>query len=480
MTTRPKKSKPLRGAIKPRLHSPFLKGKTRGGEVAELAERIGQPLLDWQKLIINDMCAVDKEDMFIRKSSLLLIARQSGKSHLARMRCLAGLFMFGEKDILIMSSNRSMAMKSFNIMADIIERNDFLRAQLKDGDIKKGIRRTNGDERIILASGAQLEVAAATSDGARGRTCDFLWIDELREVSEPAMDAAKSVTLARKNSQRLFSSNAGDAFSKVLNDLHDACLNKPPKSLGFYEYSAPDFCDIWDRNAWAMANPSLGYLITEEALEEAIGSSTMEAARTEQLCQWISSLSCPFSTEVLENSSDSTLEMSVGAYTVFGFDVSPSRRNGSLVAGQLLPDGRIGIGIMETYSSQVAIDELKMAASIKSWVDLYKPRLVCYDKYTTQTIADRLANSGVMVEDVSGQQFYKACGDLLEGLTNLRVVHNGSNELIEQFTNTAAKINDSSWRLIRRKSAGDISAPIGLAMVVSKLMLPVPKPQIYT
>jgi phage terminase large subunit-like protein len=480
MTDKPKRSKPLRGAIKPRLHSPFLKGKTRGDQVAALAEQIGQPLLDWQKLIINDMCAVDKENLFIRKSSLLLIARQSGKSHLARMRALAGLFCFGEKDILIMSSNRAMAMKSFNIMADIIERNDFLRVQLKDGDIKKGIRRTNGDERIILASGAQLEVAAATSDGSRGRTCDFLWIDELREVSEAAMDAAKSVTLARKNSQRLFTSNAGDAFSKVLNDLHEACLNKPPKSLGFYEYSAPDFCDIWDRSAWAMANPSLGHLITESAIEETIGSSTMEAARTEQLCQWISSLSCPFSTEVLENSIDSTLEMSVGAYTVFGFDVSPSRRNGSLVAGSLLPDGRIGIGILETYSSDTAIDELKMAASIKSWVDLYRPRLVCFDKFATQTIADRLSQSGVMVESVSGQQFYQACGDLLEGMTNGRVIWNGMEELLQQFQNTAAKTNDSMWRIIRRKSAGDISAPIGLAMCVSKLMIPAPKPQIYS
>ena len=480
MTDKPKRSKPLRGAIKPRLHSPFLKGKTKGDQVAALAEQIGQPLLEWQKLIINDICSVDKEDLFIRKSSLLLIARQSGKSHLARMRALAGLFCFGEKDILIMSSNRSMAMKSFNIMADIIERNDFLRVQLKDGDIKKGIRRTNGDERIILASGAQLEVAAATSDGARGRTCDFLWIDELREVSEPAMDAAKSVTLARKNSQRLFTSNAGDHFSKVLNDLHDACLNKPPKSLGFYEYSAPDFCDIWDRKAWAMANPSLGYLITEAAIEETIGSSTMEAARTEQLCQWISSLSCPFSTEVLENSMDSTLEMSVGAYTVFGFDVSPSRRNGSLTAGQLLPDGRIGIGILETYSSDTAIDELKMAASIKSWVDLYRPRLVLFDKFATQTIADRLSQAGVMVESVSGQQFYQACGDLLEGMTNRRVVWNGMEELLQQFQNTAAKTSDSMWRIIRRKSAGDISAPIGLAMCVSKLMIPAPKPQIYS
>ena len=92
MTDKPKKNKALRGAIKPRLHSPFLKGKTRGDEVAELAEKIGQPLLDWQKLIINDMCSVDKDNLFIRKSALLLIARQSGKSHLARMRALAGLF----------------------------------------------------------------------------------------------------------------------------------------------------------------------------------------------------------------------------------------------------------------------------------------------------------------------------------------------------------------------------------------------------
>jgi phage terminase large subunit-like protein len=480
MTTKPRKPKALRGALKPRLHSPWLKGETKGSQVAELAERIGQPLLDWQKLILNDMCTVDKKGLFIRKTSLLLIARQSGKSHLARMRCLAGLFMFGEKDILIMSSNRGMAMKSFNIMADIIERNDWMRTQLKDGDPKKGIRRTNGDERIILASGAQLEVRAATSDGARGMTADFLWIDELREVSTAAMDAAKSVTLARMNSQRLFTSNAGSADSTELNNLHEACRNYPPKSLGYYEYSAPDFCDIWDRKAWAMANPSLGYLISLEAIEETIASSTTDAARTESLCQWISALNCPFSTEVLENSSDSTLEMTVGAYTIFGFDVSPSRRNGSLVAGQLLPDGRIGIGILETYSSQVAIDELKMAASIKAWCDIYHPRIVCFDKYATQTIADRLMNSGVVCEDVSGQQFYKACGDLLEGLTNLRVVHNGQKSLIEQFQNTAAKTNDSAWRIIKRRSSGDISAPIGLAMCVSKLMIPQPKPQIYS
>ncbi len=75
-----------------------------------------------------------------------------------------------------------------------------------------------------------------------------------------------------------------------------------------------------------------------------------------------------------------------------------------------------------------------------------------------------------MVEDVSGQQFYKACGDLLEGLVNHRVVHNGQSELIQQMNNCAAKVNDSAWRIIKRKSAGDISAPIGLAARVPLLL----------
>jgi hypothetical protein len=59
-------------------------------------------------------------------------------------------------------------------------------------------------------------------------------------------------------------------------------------------------------------------------------------------------------------------------------------------------------------------------------------------------------------------------------------VHNGQAEFIQQMNNCAAKVNDSAWRIIKRKSAGDISASIGVAMTVSKLMIPQPKPQIYT
>jgi phage terminase large subunit-like protein len=474
MTTKPKKSKALRGATKPRLHSPLLKGENKLQDVLDIAKIIGEELLPWQEFILKDMLTVDKKGMWIRKSCLLLISRQNGKTFLARMLILAHLLKWDSKNVLIMSSNRSMALETFRQVAYALENNDHLKGFVKQ------IRYANGTESIEMLSGARLDVVAATRDGSRGRSADFLYIDELREISEDGYRAATPTTRARPNSQALFTSNAGDAFSTVLNDLRERAIDYPPKSFGFYEYSAPQYCKIDDRNAWALANPSLGYTITEEAIEEAIATSPIENTRTETLCQWIDSLSSPWPHGVLEETSDNSLEMAVGAYTIFGFDVSPSRRNGSLVAGQLLPDGRIGIGILETYSSQVAIDELKMAASIKGWADIYHPRLVCYDKYATQTIADRLANAGVITEDVSGQQFYKACGDLLEGLVNHRIVHNGQAEFIQQMNNCAAKVNDSAWRIIKRKSAGDISAPIGLAMVVSKLMIPQPKPQIYT
>jgi len=481
MTDKPKRVQPLRGATEPRVHSPLLKGKSRASEVLEMIERLKMDeLMPYQKFVLNQMLMVNKKNQYRIKTALLLISRQNGKSHLGRVRIIWGMFYGGEKKLIIMSANRATSLMLFREIAWIIESTPELKA------MTKAIRYANGGERIELLNGATLDVISDNSSSPRGRTADFLWIDEIREISEDGYKAAVPVTRARANAQTFLTSNAGDHFSSVLNGLVERAKDYPPETFGYYEYSAPQYCkiditsDYFWRSAVAPSNPALGYIITKDSIEEAIATNPIEQTRTETLCQWIDSLQSPWPHGVLEETSDNTLEMAVGAYTVFAFDVSPSRRNGSLVAGQLLPDGRIGIGILETYSSQMAIDELKMAASIKAWCDIYKPRLVCFDKYATQTIADRLTQSGVMCEDVSGQQFYKACGDLLEGLVNHRVVHNGQAELIQQMNNCAAKVNDSAWRIIKRKSAGDISAPIGLAMVVSKLMLPAPKPQIIT
>ena len=470
-----------RGSTNPRVHTPLLKGKTRGDEVIAFAEQLGEPLMPWQKLIVRDMFAIGKDSKFIRRTGLLLVARQSGKSHLGRIMCLAHLFLFKSPRVLIASSNRAMALVSFREMCYIIESHDFLNLQVK------AIRYANGTESIELLpefGGGRLDVVAATRDGSRGRTSHFTWGDELREWSEEAFTAITPTTRAT-DGQTFWTSNAGDAFSLPLNSLCDRAKENPPKTFGYYEYSAPNMLKI-DTNSkafWegvAQANPALGIRVSREAIEESLSTSSHDAIMTELLCLWVSSLQSPFPPGSLEECGDNDLVMSPGAYTVFGFDVSPSKRMATLCAGQILPDGRIGVGILHKWSNDIAVNDLEIAAGIKGYADIWRPRQIMFDKYACQSIADRLANAGQVVEDCSSQYFYQACGDLLDAIVSKRMVHNGQRDLLEQFDSVAAKVSDSAWRIVKRRSAGDISAPISIAMIIWKLTKPQQVAAIYS
>ena len=464
---------PLTGATEPRLHSPYLKGPNRGDEIAQLAESIGLPLLPWQDFVIRDMTAVSEDNLFIRKTSLVLCARQQGKTHLARMMMLGHMFLFDSPNVLMMSSNRSMALDTFRQVCYAIEGSADLSRQVKQ------IRYANGTESIELKNGHRLDVVAATRDGSRGRSASFLYVDEIREISEEGYRAATPTTRARPNAQTLLTSNAGDSFSIVLNDLVERARSTPPKSFGYYEYSAPPFAKITDRAGWAMANPALGYTVTIEALEEAVATQPIETTKTEMLCQWVSSTASPWPHMSVEESGDKDLKLVPGPLTIFAFDVAPSRRDGSLVMGQVLPDGRIGVAVLEIFHSDVSIDELFVANAIAKWAKIYYPRAVAYDKYTTASIAKRLEVNGIQIMDISGTKGYQASGDLYEALSNRRLVHSGQDELVTSMANCAAKESDASWRIIRRKSAGPVDIAIGLSMIVHVLTQPLGEAKVY-
>jgi phage terminase large subunit-like protein len=465
--------KPLMGHVKPRVHTPFLKGDSRVQEVADLAEKIGMPLLEWQRFILEDMLRIDEKGEFRRKTLALLIARQSGKTHLARMLILAHLFLWDSKMVIGMSSNRNMALDTFRQVANVITDNDFLKDQVRQ------IRYANGQESITTLKGNRYQIVAATRDGSRGLTANFLFIDELREISEEGWKAARPTTRAT-GGQTLVCSNAGDAYSVVLNDLRERALSYPSPTLGYYEYSAPPHCKVDDRNAWAMANPSLGTLISESTLEEAVATNPINNTRTEMLCQWVDSMTSPFTTQMVSDTSDSTLQITPGGNIVFAIDVSPSKRSGALLAGKLnRATGKIELGLMQLWTSDVAIDDLKMAADVHAWAQKFKPRVIMYDKYATASIAQRLQQSGQKLEDCSGQSFYQACGEILDAFVNVRLVHSGQKELTESWFSVGAKTNDAGWRIVRRKSAGDVTSAICSAMIVHYLTKPQSTPQIY-
>jgi len=323
-----KKTK-LMGAVKPRIMSPKLSGKTYGPDFAAFAEKVGYPLMPWQKYCANDFLTVNAENMWVRKTIMLCTSRQQGKTTLAALLILFHLFEMGTMSIIGISSNKKMARDTFDKVELIIEQNDFLSVQIKKTYGKQLASRANGFESINLLSGARYEICAATADGARGKSADLLFIDELAFVSEEAYAGAKPVTRAKANAMTILTSSAGWATSTVLNDLRDRALSYPAKTLGWYEYSAPALCKLDDRKAWAMANPALGYTVTEATLEEALSTDTPDVFRREALTQWVTSLSSPWPEGSWQACSDSKLVMGPGPATYFAFDKAISKRTAS-------------------------------------------------------------------------------------------------------------------------------------------------------
>jgi hypothetical protein len=65
-------------------------------------------------------------------------------------------------------------------------------------------------------------------------------------------------------------------------------------------------------------------------------------------------------------------------------------------------------------------------------------------------------------------------------MVNKKMVHNGQKTIIESFDNVAAKVSDSAWRIVKRRSSGDISIPISVAMIIWKLTKPQQTAAIFT
>ena len=242
-----KPPKKLMGHVKPRLHTPFLKGESKVGEVLEFAEKLGIKLFDWQVVVLTDLLTVDSEGMYVKKFAGCCVSRQNGKTFLSQMLILSKLFLWGES-VLGMAHKRDLALLTWKSVVNIIESNEFLMEQIKgDGKRADGITRTNGGECITLKNGATYRIAASTEGGARGLTADMLYIDELLLVTPEGWAAARPVTTAKPNAQTFVTTNAGSAHSIVLNDLRERALSYPNETFGWYEYSAEPHIKITDK-----------------------------------------------------------------------------------------------------------------------------------------------------------------------------------------------------------------------------------------
>lgn len=464
----------LYGSPLPRLSSPALDLPTRGQEVVDFAAKLGFDFLPWQEFVIMEGCRVKpptetKPERWGTRVNGLGVARQNGKSAVLRALTLAHLFLFDAKRVVTMAQDRSLALDQFKQAVEMVEGSEYA------SRIKR-VNRTNGQEalEIYAPSGgvARWEIVAATKSSPRGRSADFLWIDEVREITEETYKAATPMVRARPNPQIWLTSNQGDAYSTVWNSQRTLGLSGLDKSVGWWEWSAepdtpinPDLPEFW--RGVQLANPSLGHLIDPDILKQAALTDKREAFLTESFMVAVDSLESPWPAGAWAGCFEPDLTVSVGLPTWLAVDLTPDRRKGSLVGAAVRDDGTVAVAVLQEWTAENAVDELLIAGDVAGWARKYNAQAIAFDPWAAGNIANRLAAVGLPTQPVSGGYFAQACDVMLSAMTAKRVVHADQPSLSDAVNACAKKAAaDGGWRVIRRASALPISAAVAAIMAV--------------
>ena len=458
------------GSALPRVETPNPKAPSMASEVEAFAEAIGFPLLPWQSHLFEHALKVDKRGKWRHTEVSAVVSRQQGKTHAQRMRILAGLYLFGEKEIAATAQDRQLARDTFRQVVEVIEKTPELQREVKT------IRWANGQEELVLKTGQRYRIVAPTPSAARGYSNDLVLIDEVREQTDFDLWAAIRPTInTRKGStehgpQVWLTSNAGHADSVLLLQLRaagmDAIARGKPTSSAYLEWSAPEDASIDDTAAWAQANPALGKLIDLET-SRALRSSTPEPVfRTEQLCQFVDTMDAWLPANTWEGceSPEVTIPEEARGMVVFGVDRSPSWDSCTVVAAARVGD-RIAVEVIKHWDAGVT--EATLLEYLTQLVERWQPKAIAAEDLMLKDTLDKLEEFNRRgIHRVRGADVSRACSALYQDITGGVLAHAGDPLLTDHIRAAARKDLGDSWRLSRRHSARHIDACMALAFAI--------------
>jgi hypothetical protein len=444
----------LIGRTQPRLFTPparrLTRRTTRGYEVAEFADIIGEPLLPWQDWLVKHALELNPDGTYRFRVILVLVARQNGKSSVKRTVSLWRMYLDDARYILGVAQDLALAREQWTLCQQAIHASPDLRAEWG------GVRNVNGDERFWLADHAKYLIRAMNRKAGRGYAFDEINIDELREQHDwKAWSAVSKTTMARARAQTWCMSNAGDDESVVLNQLREAALAGRDPSIGLFEWSAPDGCDLDDTKAWRQANPGLGYTVSEQAIRSALGTDPPAVFRTEVLCQRVDVLDSAVDLAAWRSCHDPTGTLdSARDRVVTCVDVAPDGEHVTLAAAAVLDDGRVRVEIIGAWNNTE-----DARRELGPLLDRVKPRThAWFPSGPAAALAPILRD----YTPIKGADVPQACQSLADLVTGRQIVHPGDPLLDAHITGSRKLHQGDGWRFVRR-GAGHVDAAYAAA-----------------
>lgn len=241
-----------------------------GQEAIDLARKAGLKLDPWQQHVLRVAMGEKPDGSWAAEEVCVNVPRQNGKGAILEARVLWGLFIGGEKQILVSAHEFKTTTNTMKRIERLIRACPDLLKRVK------AFHKTVGREGIELHDGRELKYIARSRGSGRGFTADCVIFDECMILGDDAMSALAPTSDAVENSQLWYLGSAGiGAPSQQMGRLRRRALaaieaGVPDPVLAYFEWSivphvteCPKGCDKHDDIASVesllKSNPAVGY-----------------------------------------------------------------------------------------------------------------------------------------------------------------------------------------------------------------------------
>lgn len=453
---------PSETLVRPDFHTAPSYSRTLGPEVSDLCEMVGFPPYPEQRLILDDIFALDGRGRSAAFEVGVVSTRQQLKTGCLKQAALGWLFVTDQPLIIWSAHEFGTAQEAFRDMHTLIDGSDMLSRRVKK------VSTGNGDEAIELTSGARLRFKARTSGGGRGLTGHKVILDEAFALQPEHMGALLPTLIAVPDPQVVYGSSAGLARSAILRALRDrgraggerlAYLEWLSERQGCVSQQCPHTpgfggCVMDDVDLWRKACPITARKFPDMAPIRALRNALPPDEFARECLGWWdeSSGESPIPEVVWAELLDPASELGVPS---FGLDVSPERDWSTIGVA-----GRAGQSLthVEVTADTDGYDHREGVAWVlprllvmrESWGDF---EVVVAAGTAVESLLPAIEDAGVRVRRLSPAEVVAACGMFYDLAMARTLRHLGQPDLTAAVLGARKKnLADRAFTWMRRSS----------------------------
>jgi hypothetical protein len=469
--------------------------RTLGPEVAEVARRLGKPLMPWQRHVVDVAYEVDESGALVYDEVNLTVPRQSGKTTLLMAvmahRCVVTPRRLGPQNIVYTAQDRNAARRKWErehlellrSSRSFREIDDTRSRPVKATEFR--VRLQRGDEHILWGSGSRWGIDTPSKTAGHGDTLDVGVIDEAFARQDDAVEQAmRPAQATRRDKQLWVLSTAGDDSSPYLYRKVLAGRETSGGKVAYFEWSIPEDVPIDDEAVWWEFLPALGHTIDVEFIRSELERNRRGGGeglwRRAYGNQWVNVPS-------LGRTSDAVIPVDAWAAChrpdvepdgpgVLSVDVNPERSAAAIgFAG--FADGVPVVDLVEhSPGTRWAVARLVQLSSGTGWP-------VVVDKSSPAgSLIDELHAAGIEVRAVTAQDQARSCGLLFDLVTAPQPgmfhidVEPTSRSLLDALAGAKRRPIGDAWAWSRRNSTVDVSPLVAVTLALGSLLDPAEEP----